>query len=120
MKNFTAWIEEKIVPVISKVTNTKYFLALRAGFMAIMPLTIIGSFFLLVTDFPLPGYPEFMANLFGENWTIYVESAYRSTFNMMGFFLAGTMAYKLAEQYELDKLSSLILSLVSYVSQWRN
>lgn len=115
MKNFTTWIEEKIVPVISKVTNTKYFVALRAGFMAIMPLTIIGSFFLLVTDFPLPGYPEFMANLFGENWTVYIESAYRSTFNMMGFFLAGTMAYKLAEQYELDRLSSLILSLVSYV-----
>lgn len=115
MKKFISTIENKVVPVVSKITNTRYFTALRSGFLVIMPLTIIGSFFLLLTDFPLPGYGEFMSSIFGDNWTSYIDSAYRATFNMMGFLLAGTLAYKLAEQYKLDSLSSMVLSLVSYV-----
>lgn len=115
MKGFTNFIETHLVPVVSKVTNLRYFQALRNGFMVIMPLTIIGSIFMLITDFPLAGYSEFMAGIFGSDWASYIEPAYRATFNMMGFMLVGTMAYKLAEGYGLDKISSMILSLVAFV-----
>lgn len=115
MEKFIQFIEEKMVPRISKVTNTRYFSALKSGFLVIMPLTIIGSVFLLITDFPLEGYSEFMASIFGVDWTTYLESAYRATFNMMGFFLAGTISYRLAESYKMDELSSMVLALVSFV-----
>lgn len=115
MNSFTNFIETHLVPVVSKITNQRYFQALRSGFLAIMPLTIIGSIFMLITDFPLAGYPEFMAGIFGENWTSFVEPAYRATFNMMGFMLVGTMSYKLAESYGLNKLTNLILGLVAFV-----
>ncbi|MGX7060208.1 PTS sugar transporter subunit IIC [Vagococcus humatus] len=115
MDKFSQVIEEKVVPKVSKITNHTYFQALRNGFFAIMPLTIIGSIFMLITDFPVPGYAEFMTKLFGENWASYISPAYRATFNMMGFMFVGTMAYKLAEQYKLDKLSSMVLTLVAYV-----
>ena len=115
MKGFTSFIENHLVPVVSKITNLRYFQALRNGFMVIMPLTIIGSIFMLITDFPLAGYSDFMAGIFGSDWTSYIEPAYRATFNMMGFMLVGTMAYKLAESYDMDRLSSLVLSLVAFV-----
>ena len=115
MDTFIQFIEEKMVPSISKVTNTRYFTVLKSGFLVIMPLTIIGSLFLLITDFPLAGYSEFMAGIFGPDWTTYLESAYRATFNMMGFFLAGTISYRLAESYDMDELSSMVLALVSFV-----
>ena len=115
MKGFTSFIENYLVPVVSKITNLRYFQALRNGFMVIMPLTIIGSIFMLITDFPLAGYSDFMAGIFGSDWTSYIEPAYRATFNMMGFMLVGTMAYKLAESYDMDRLSSLVLSLVAFV-----
>lgn len=115
MDRFIQFIEEKMVPRVAKVTNTRYFNALKSGFLVIMPLTIIGSLFLLITDFPLPGYAEFMAGIFGTEWTSYLDSAYRATFNMMGFFLTGTIAYRLAEDYKLDALSTMILALVSYI-----
>lgn len=115
MDRFIQFIEEKMVPRVSKVTNTRYFGALKSGFMVIMPLTIIGSIFLLITDFPLPGYAEFMAGIFGADWTSYLDSAYRATFNLMGLLLAGTLAYRLAEDYKLDALSTMVLSLVAYV-----
>ncbi|MFT8412499.1 MAG: PTS transporter subunit EIIC [Schleiferilactobacillus perolens] len=115
MNSMTSWVEKAIVPKVSKFTNLRYFQALRAGFFAIMPLTIIGSIFMLITDFPVPGYASFMAGIFGKDWANYISPAYRATFNMMGFMFAGTMSYKLAENYKLDKLTSMVLGLVAYV-----
>lgn len=115
MQKFTSFIETHMVPKVSKITSLRYFQALRSGFMVIMPLTIIGSIFMLITDFPLAGYGEFMAGIFGENWASYIEPAYRATFNMMGFMFVGTFAYKLAEGYKMDSLSSMVLALVAYV-----
>ena len=115
MKSFTNFIENRLVPVVSKITNLRYFQALRNGFMVIMPLTIIGSIFMLITDFLLAGYSDFMAGIFGSDWTSYIEPAYRATFNMMGFMLVATMSYKLADSYDMDKLSTAILSLVAFI-----
>ena len=94
------WVESSLVPVISKITDKRYFQALRNGFFAIMPLTIIGSIFMLITDFPIPGYSDFMAGIFGTDWAGFISPAYRATFNMMGFIFVGTMSYKLAESYK--------------------
>ena len=89
--------------------------ALKSGFMVIMPLTIIASVFLLITDFPITGYPEFMAKIFGPEWDSFLSPAYRATFDMMGILLAGTIAYKLAESDEVDPLPVMIISIVAYV-----
>lgn len=115
MNNVTKWVEKNLVPKVGKFTSLRYFQALRNGFFAIMPLTIIGSLFMLITDFPLAGYTEFMNNIFGKNWVDFISPAYRATFNMMGLIFAGTMSYKLAEGYKMDKLTSLVLGVVSYV-----
>lgn len=100
---------------MSVITSTRYFQAFRSGFFVLMPLTIIGTVFMLITDFPIPGYNEWMSGIFGVGWEDFLSPAYRATFNMMGFLFAGTFAYKLAEGYKLDKLTVCILGLVAYV-----
>lgn len=116
MNSLTQWIERKLIPVVSKISTMKYFQAIRNGFLAIMPLTIIGSIFMLITDFPIEGYSDFVAGIFGENWSDYISPAYRATFNVMGLVFSGTMSYKLAEAYNLkDKLAALIFGLVGYI-----
>ena len=115
MKFLSKFIEEKMVPAVSSFSNQKYMVALKSGFFAIMPLTIIASIFLLLTDFPLNGYAEFMANIFGDNWGDFLSPAYRATFDMMGIILAGTIAYKLAEKSDIDPLPAMIISIVAYV-----
>lgn len=115
MEKVTQFIEEKMVPKVAKFSNLRYIKALRSGFFAIMPLTIIGSIFLLIADFPVSGYAEFMTNIFGANWGAYLEPGYRATFDLMGVMLAGTLSYKLAEDYKLDSLSVMIISLVAYM-----
>ena len=51
MDKLTNWVEQTVVPKVSRITSLRYFQALRNGFFAIMPLTIIGSIFMLITDF---------------------------------------------------------------------
>ena len=109
------WIETWLSPKVSVITSTRYFQAFRSGFFVLMPLTIIGTVFMLITDFPIPGYNEWMSGIFGVGWEDFLSPAYRATFNMMGFLFAGTFAYKLAEGYKLDKLTVCILGLVAYV-----
>lgn len=115
MNFISNFIEEKMVPVVSKFASLRYMRALKSGFMVIMPLTIIASVFLLITDFPINGYPEFMASIFGADWDSFLSPAYRATFDMMGILLAGTIAYKLAESDEVDPLPVMIISVVAYV-----
>ena len=116
MKFITSFIENKMVPGVSKFASLRYIRALKAGFMVIMPLTIIASIFLLITDFPIKGYPEFMGTIFGENWSDFLSPAYRETFDMMGLMLAGTLAYKLAEISKMDDpLCVMVISSVAYI-----
>ncbi|MCD2500701.1 PTS sugar transporter subunit IIC [Clostridium sp. NSJ-145] len=115
MNFISRFIEEKMVPVVSRFANLRYMRALKSGFMVIMPLTIIASVFLLITDFPIAGYPEFMARIFGEGWDSFLSPAYRATFDIMGIMLAGTIAYKLSEDDKMDPLPVMIISIVAYV-----
>lgn len=115
MERLTKWVQQVLVGKMNKITDFRYFQAIKYGFFAIMPLTIIGSIFLLITDFPIPGYAEWMSKIFGENWADYISPAYRATFNIMGLVFSGTMSYKLAERYGMDKLTALVLGIVSYI-----
>ncbi|MGH2140724.1 PTS sugar transporter subunit IIC, partial [Enterococcus faecalis] len=67
MDKLTNWLQQAVVPKVSRITSLRYFQALRNAFFAIMPLTIIGSIFMLITDFPVGGYVHFMAGIFGRD-----------------------------------------------------
>lgn len=51
---FTDWIQEKVNPVAVKISNQKYLVAIRDGMTAIIPLTIIGGFAILLASPPIP------------------------------------------------------------------
>ena len=114
MDKLTNWVEQAVVPKVSRITSLRYFQALRNGFCD-YAVNNYWIDFMLITDFPVAGYGDFMAGIFGAGWADMISPAYRATFNMMGIIFAGTMSYKLAESYEMDRLTSLILGIVAYV-----
>ncbi|WP_123053258.1 PTS transporter subunit EIIC [Clostridium sp. JN-1] len=115
MKAPTKFIENKIVPSVSKVTNFKYFVALRSGFLSIMSLTLIGSIFVLILNFPIKGYSDFMNNIFGKNWSPLLSQATSATYDIFGVMTAATFAYYLAKEYKMNELQNLILAIVAYI-----
>ena len=54
MEKFQKFLEEKLGPVMSKLGSNRYLLAVRDGVIAALPLIIVGSFFLIIANPPLP------------------------------------------------------------------
>ena len=102
------------MPVAGKVAEQRHLQAIRDGIILTMPFLIIGSFFLIISALPIPGYNDFMAGLFGENWRAlgYPVSA---TFNIMALIAVFGIAYRLGEYYKVDALASGALSLVTFL-----
>ncbi|MDU5263567.1 MAG: PTS transporter subunit EIIC, partial [Clostridium celatum] len=78
------------------------------------PLLIIGSFFLLIANFPIVGWTEFWARFFGENWTAYMAKPTNATFDIMAILAVIGIAYSFARELKVDKLSGAAVALVSW------
>ena len=76
-------LESVLMPLAEKIGKNKYLIAVRDGFLLSMPLLIVGSFFLLIANFPIPGWSDFWARFFGENWTSYFSKPTDATFTIM-------------------------------------
>ena len=53
MKGFVEFIEQKLMPIANKVGMQRHMVAIRKGIIATLPLTIVGSFFTILLNFPI-------------------------------------------------------------------
>lgn len=114
MNRFTRFLEEKFMPVAARIGEQTHLQAIRDGIILTMPLTIIGSIFLILANLPIPGYGDFMAGIFGGNWKANLSYPVGVTFDLLGLFVAFGVAYRLAERYKLDPLSVAAISVASF------
>ncbi|MFA6075937.1 MAG: PTS cellobiose transporter subunit IIC [Negativicutes bacterium] len=115
MNWFSWFLEEKIMPAAVKVSGQRHLSAIREGFIVFMPFMIIGSLFLIVANFPLPGYSSLMKSIFGAKWDFYVGLPADATFGIMSIFVGTAVAYKLALSYKVDTLAAGITGLVCFL-----
>lgn len=97
-----------------KVGRNKYLLSIRDGFLVSMPLLIAGSFFLLIANFPIPGWTEFWGRIFGENWTTFMVKPTEATFNIMAIIVVMAIGYSFAGHMKVNKIFGAVISVVSW------
>lgn len=107
-------LEKFFMPLAEKIGRNKYLIAIRDGFLLSMPLLIVGSFFLLIANFPIPGWTQFWAKFFGENWDSYFSKPTDATFSIMAILAVIGIGYSFAEQMKVDRLFGAAISLVSW------
>lgn len=105
-------MQEKVQSFASKFSSQRHLLALRDGMASVLPLIIIGSVFMLIANFPLPVFTEWLADV-GLLDTL--NKASDSTFGILGLAVTFSISSNLARQYELDRLSVGLLSVASFV-----
>ena len=66
MDKIMSKLEKLLMPMAEKIGQNKLLIAIRDGFLVSSPLLIIGSIFLLIANFPIPGWEEFWAQFFGR------------------------------------------------------
>ncbi|WP_368240616.1 PTS cellobiose transporter subunit IIC [Clostridium paraputrificum] len=107
-------LESIFMPLAEKIGKNKYLISIRDGFLLTTPLLIIGSFFLLIANFPINNWTEFWARFFGENWTAYMAKPTSATFDIMAILAVVGIAYSFSRELNVDKLSGAAVALVSW------
>ena len=62
MNKILNFVEEKLEPPLNKMANQHHLNAVKNGMMVTVPLTIIGSLFLLVPNIPIDFIKSFIEN----------------------------------------------------------
>ena len=103
---------DKVQKIAAKISNQRHLLALRDSMAAVMPLIIIGSFFMLLANFPIEGFTKWLSEIGVQS---FLNKASDSTFGIIGLAVTYSLGHNLAKTYGVDSLSAGLLSLSGYV-----
>ena len=96
---------------IQIIEQNKILKSIREGLMLTMPLLIIGSFFLILVNISFEFYTAFMTNLLSNSWKDILIIPVNMTYGMMGIVSLLGITYQFSKNYNLDKISSLIIAI---------
>jgi PTS system cellobiose-specific IIC component len=113
MDRLQKFLEDKLGPIMGVLGSNRYLLAVRDGVISALPLIIVGSFFMIVANPPLP-----------QDWGIYkyltanaatILLPYRVTMYIMALYAVFGMGVSLSKSYDLDGVSGGILSVMAFL-----
>ncbi|MEI4771974.1 PTS transporter subunit EIIC [Psychrobacillus sp. FJAT-51614] len=128
MTGFIKWMEAYFVPIAARIGGQRHLVAIRDGFIALMPLVMAGSlsvllnnlFFtptsLVATWFNLnpetSGYLQFTTKYLQP----FMGNIWWGTFAVLALVLVFTVAYSLAKSYDVNPLSAAVVAVAGYLA----
>ncbi|MDQ2714394.1 MAG: PTS transporter subunit EIIC [Chloroflexota bacterium] len=106
------WFERYIVPPLGTLASNIYLQAIRDAFIIFtLPLIIVGSLFLILTNPPpIPGLVDLLRP-YQEALTV----PFQLSFGLMALFLAFGVAYSLAQYRRTEPAQPAILAMVLFL-----
>ncbi len=108
-------LQDTLLPLAQKLDNNKYLAAIKNGFFAAMPLLIIGSIFLLITQIPIKPYLDFMAKVLGDDWMNYFLKVNSMAMDIMSLYVIFGISKHLGEHYGLDGVSAQTAAVFAFL-----
>ena len=110
MNNFVNVLEKKVVPVANKLGQQRHMAAIRKGIISTLPLTIVGSFFTILSNMPIPAVAHFLAP-----YQEILDIPFRFTVGILSLYATFGIAYSLAQYYKLDPLTNGIIGVMAFL-----
>ncbi len=115
MKSATAFLTKYVVPPLTTLSENTYLSAIRAGMVAIVPLTIIGGLFLVVSFFPAPGWDRLV-----EPYRQLLQLPVTATFGLLAVFVCFAIGHDLGRRLQQEaSVSAAMATLVFLLIQLR-
>ncbi len=111
MEKFMAFMDRYIVPVAGKIGAQRHLVAVRDAFVAMIPLTMIGSLAVLLNNLPIDAYQDAMVNIFGEGWTTLNGNLWWGSLAIMALFLLIGVSYFLAKSYNENEIQAVMIAV---------
>lgn len=107
-------LEKVLMPVADKLGRNKVLLAIRNGFLITVPLIIVGSIFLLIANFPIEAFGEFMEGIFGPTWTAPLGAVSTSIIRTLGLFSCFGIGYSYAKEKGINAIAGAVVAVVAF------
>ena len=106
------FFNNKVIPAIMKFVSLKGVVALKDGLLYTMPLTIVGSVFLLLANFPIHAVVNWLDSM---GWIDPLNQAYGATFNIIALIGVIGIAYKYVKNEGYEALNAGVLAAVTFI-----
>ncbi len=110
MNSFISFLEKKFVPVAGRIGSQRHLVAVRDGFVSIMPLVLAGSLAVLLnsTLFTWLPFLEILKGINGNVWW--------GTFAIMTLLVVFSVAYNLSKSYDVNPLAAGLVSIGAFLA----
>lgn len=105
---------EKISPMINKISTNRFLQGLSGGMMATLPITVVGSFALLLVVVPLGPISTFIQN---SGLSKVFNTVYTYTMGLLAVYMVFFIAKNLANQYlkNDDGMTAAAIAFLSFL-----
>ena len=115
MKSATAFLNRYVVPPLARLSENTYLSAIRAGMVAIVPLTIIGGLFMVLSYFPAAGWDRVV-----EPYRPLLQIPVAATFGLLAVFACFAIGHDLGGRLKQEpSVSAAMATLVFLLIQIR-
>src|SRR3974377_1871228 len=94
-------LNERIVPALTALSENTYLSAIRAGMVAVVPLTIIGGLFIIVSYLPVSGWDKLIAPHLQL-----LQIPVTATFGLLSVFVCFAIVYELCKILKQEAMVS--------------
>lgn len=110
MNQANGLLNKHIVPALTAVSENTYMSAIRAGMVAVVPLTIIGGFFMIVAYFPVKGWDKIVAP-----YLQLLQIPVTATMGLLGVFACFAIAYDLGKRLKQEAVISASMATLVFL-----
>lgn len=112
-------LEKWLMPLAEAIGRNKYLMSIRDGFLVSTPLLIGGSIFLLIANFPIQSWLDFIEGYIvnpelGKSLAHYLSKPAAASFDIMAVFAVVGIAYSFAGKMNTNKIFGAATALVSW------
>ena len=112
-------LEKIFMPMAEVIGRNKYLIAIRDGFLVSMPLLVAGSIFLIIANFPIQAWMDWLSSIVvnettGETLASMLNKPSDATFTIMAIFAVMGIANSFAKQLKTNSLFGSAVALMSW------
>jgi len=100
----------RFATVLTALSENTYLAAIRAGVVSIVPLTIIGGLFMVISFFPSARWEQIV-----KPYLQLLQVPVTATFGVLGLFVCFAVAYDLGKRLQQEPLVSAIIATVVFL-----
>ncbi len=110
MTNATGWLNKYVVPPLTALSENTWLSAIRAGMVSVVPLTIIGGLFIIISFLPVTGWDKFVQPYLGV-----LQVPVTATFGLLSVFVCFAIGYDLGKQLKQEAIVSAAMATLIFL-----